>query len=475
MVALMLRLLISVIMVLAVVGEVRAQDFPGYPASGFLQIGQAAAPPAWVPNPGLLIANNLNDLNNVATARANLGLGTLALQNANAVAITGGTITGMPAPTLTGDVANKLYVDSVASGLVVHAAVRLGTVAALPTNVYNNGAAGVGATLTASANAALSVDGTAVVANDRILVKNEATAANNGIYVVTQTGSAGAPYVLTRATDANSAGAANPNKLGNGSYVLVQAGSVLVNTGWLQNAVVNSIGVDAVNFVQFTGNTTGVASLNGLTGVLSLAPAGGINITPAGGTITITGAMAPPQGRLTLVSHTPVMVTNQTAKSTLFYDCYRGGSVPVFNGTQDVVLAIPSCEISTALQSSGTGVVNNAGVFDVWAVAVAGVLHLCVATDGSGGGWATDTGGSNTGRGSGYSAIDNATRPYLTNANALTHCYEGATDRGTVAVNRATYLGSFWTTAAGQTAYTMGASGSPPTPACFCIWNAYSR
>jgi len=450
-----------------------AQDFPGYPPSGYLNIGQGTAAPAWLPNPGLLISNNLSDLTNAASARTNLGLGTLAQQNANAVAITGGTMTGLPTPTLPGDVATKLYVDSVAAGLVVHAAVTLATAIALPANTYNNGAAGVGATLTANANGALTVDGIAVGGGNRILVKNEAAAANNGIYTVTQVGSGATPWVLTRATDANAAAAGNAGKLGLGSYVLVLTGSTLINTGWIVNAPIATIGVDPVSFVQFSGNITGVASLNGLTGALSLTTGGGININPSGASITITGALPLPQGRLTLQSHTPVMTTSQVAKSTIFYDCYRGGSVPVFNGTIDTLLPIPACEVSTTLQASGSGVINNAGVFDVWGINVGGSLHLCVATNGSGAGWAGDTAGSNVARGSGYSAIDNATRPYLTNASALSNCYEGATNRGTVAANRASYLGTFFSSAAGQTLFQFGTTDG--TLARFLLWNAYSR
>jgi hypothetical protein len=90
--------------------------------------------------------------------------------------------------------------------------VRLATTAPLPgPNIYSNGAnlqpqygtGGVGATLTGPAATALgNIDGVAPVVGDRILVNNEATAANNGIYVVTALGGAGA-YILTRASDAD--------------------------------------------------------------------------------------------------------------------------------------------------------------------------------------------------------------------------------------------------------------------------------
>lgn len=82
--------------------------------------------------------------------------------------------------------------------------VKLATAEALPAYTYNNGTSGVGATLTANANGALAVDGLAVSTNDRILVKNEGSSGispYNGIYTVTAAGNAGAPWVLTRATD----------------------------------------------------------------------------------------------------------------------------------------------------------------------------------------------------------------------------------------------------------------------------------
>ena len=62
---------------------------------------------------------------------------------------------------------------------------------------------GVGATLTANANGALSIDSVAVSTSDRVLIKDQADAAQNGIYTVTNTGGAGAAFVLTRATDAD--------------------------------------------------------------------------------------------------------------------------------------------------------------------------------------------------------------------------------------------------------------------------------
>lgn len=71
--------------------------------------------------------------------------------------------------------------------------------AALPSNTYANGTSGYGATLTGTANGALTtIDGVTLIVGDLILVRKEADKRNNGLYVVTQIGDAGTPYILTR-------------------------------------------------------------------------------------------------------------------------------------------------------------------------------------------------------------------------------------------------------------------------------------
>jgi hypothetical protein len=159
-------------------------------------------------------------LDSAGSAVTVLDIGTLGTSTANITTanITAGTIT--TAPVNNTDIVNKQYADAIASGIHFHEAVELATTAALPANTYNNGTGGVGATLTANANGALSVDSTLTVAGNRILVKNEAAGANNGVYVVTQVGSGGAPYILTRATDFDSVGT-GVDQIDEGDFFLV--------------------------------------------------------------------------------------------------------------------------------------------------------------------------------------------------------------------------------------------------------------
>lgn len=93
---------------------------------------------------------------------------------------------------------------------------------------YNNGTAGVGATITASVDGALEIDDVVIALNDRVLVKNEANKTWNGIYTLTQEGDDSTPYILTRAVDLDAAGDFVSNL-----YVAASGGTLNGNNGWL--------------------------------------------------------------------------------------------------------------------------------------------------------------------------------------------------------------------------------------------------
>ena len=155
-------------------------------------------------------------------------------------------------PTADGDAANKAYVDSVAEGLDIKGSCVAATTGALPAVTYNNGSSGVGATLTADANGALAaIDGVTLVADERVLVKNQASALQNGIYVVTTVGDGSNPFVLTRATDFDQG---SPSGEIPGGFTFIEEGSTNADAGFVctTNAPV-TMGTTAINFTQFSG------------------------------------------------------------------------------------------------------------------------------------------------------------------------------------------------------------------------------
>lgn len=168
-----------------------------------------------------------------AAAHSAIPLSALAVPTA-ALALNSQRITGLADPTAAQDGATKIYVDNVAAGLSAKPAVRVATTA----NITLSGTQ--------------TIDGIAVVANDRVLVKNQTTAGQNGIYVA-------ATGAWTRAADLNT-WAQVPN-----AYVWVMVGTSQADTGWVSTADPGgTIGTTAMTWVQFSGTGTWQAG-NGLT------------------------------------------------------------------------------------------------------------------------------------------------------------------------------------------------------------------
>ena len=128
-------------------------------------------------------------------------------------------LTGLGTPTANTDAVTKTYVDNlVAAGIAYHAPVRLASTANLSA-AYANGSSGVGATLTNNGTqAALLLDGIAAVQGDRVLIDAQSNAAHNGVYTVTNIGSASINWVLTRATDADTYANVGADGLGEGFF-----------------------------------------------------------------------------------------------------------------------------------------------------------------------------------------------------------------------------------------------------------------
>jgi hypothetical protein len=195
----------------------------------------------------------LGNVNNTADANKPVSNSTQTALNGK-LSLTGGTLSGAltlsGAPTLDLEAATKAYVDNLATGLSVKDPVVATTTGNLA-STYNNGTSGSGATLTASSNVAIpDADGVTLVLNDRLLVRTQTDAVENGIYVVSDLGSGSTPWILTRAADSDNS---PTSEVAGGNFVLVEGGTLFANGGFVvANSGVVSLGVDDLNFTQFS-------------------------------------------------------------------------------------------------------------------------------------------------------------------------------------------------------------------------------
>lgn len=188
--------------------------------------------------------------------------------------------------------ATTAYVDNAILGQRTKEAVKYASIAVLPSIVYANGSSGVGATLTGVALGAISLDSSSPSVADRVLIKNQVSDFQNGIYIVTAAGSGAAVFVLTRATDFDQA-----SDIQTGDTVFVTAGNTLANTTWTYN------GIDSP--------TMGTTSL-------TFAQAAGPGSFTGGNGITITGTSIAINTAVTADLNTSQALTNKTYNGNTF-------------------------------------------------------------------------------------------------------------------------------------------------------------
>lgn len=214
-----------------------------------------AASGFWATGTGFISSNAITTLTGAATLidpalnfiSQPLQIGSLnVIQQLQTLSMNTNFITNVIDPSNPQDAATKHYVDLVAQGLNILPAAYAATTGNLNA-IYNNNGAGVGATLTNNgALAAFSIDGVSPPLNSNILVKNQTTTFQNGLYKLTTVGSGIVAWVLTRQTFYDEASEITP-----GDFVLVDFGTANSGSGWIQTATIVNVGVDAILFSRF--------------------------------------------------------------------------------------------------------------------------------------------------------------------------------------------------------------------------------
>jgi hypothetical protein len=344
----------------------------------------------------------------VMTAAANIpstditGLGTMSVQDASAVAITGGTATLTSvaltsgsittAPTTSNHIVNKSYVDGLASGLSFHTAVQYASTGALPTSTYTDGAPGtlgVGAFLLASSNGALTVDSQSVSVGQRILIKDQALPKENGVYTVTIVGDGGTAWKLTRATDANTAGNLS-TQLGAGSYFFVEGGSSLASTSWIQQVGSIVFGTTSITFTKFAAPITYAADGSTLalaSSVFSIKDVTGLSAGSYGSASAVPVVTLNTKGQVTAVTNTAISIDTSQVTTGILSNI-RGGTGFGSYTTGDILYASATNTLSKlGVGADGTFLKVTSGV-PVWGASPFSYPGAGIAVS-SGSAWST--------------------------------------------------------------------------------------
>jgi hypothetical protein len=209
--------------------------------------------PTGIPN-----ANLANPATTVNTQTCTLGSTcTISYPNIPAGAIANtSTATTQALGDSSTDIATDQFVANANAAVNPAVAVLAATTGSNLTGTYSNGTAGIGATFTVTATGAFTLDGVAInTIGQRVLLKDQTSAFQNGVYTATIIGSTGISPIFTRALDYD-----QPSDINSTGAIPVQSGTVNASTSWLLTSTVNTVGTDALTYVQFSLAPSNIAT-----------------------------------------------------------------------------------------------------------------------------------------------------------------------------------------------------------------------
>lgn len=283
----------------------------------------------------LLYASSANVMGALATANSSVLVTSSGGVPSLSTVLPGGLTT--TDPTTAQGIATKNYVDTIATG--GGAPCYAATTAAL--TVTQSGA-GVGATLTnAGTQLTFALDGTTPPVNSRILVINQASQSQNGVYTLTNAGSGSTNWVLTRAVDYDT-----PNDINDTGLIPVTNGTVNAATAWYNTTTMVTVDTTAITYVQLTNVSYPITLAHGGTNANLTASNGGIFYSTASAGAILSGTSTAGQIIRSGSSSAP-------SWSTSTYPATNAVNTLLYASSANVMAALATATTAVLTTSSG--------------------------------------------------------------------------------------------------------------------------